>query len=93
MAITIDGLTASLYVNGILREQITLTKEPPVITDGYNIGNDGRLVGAQYFKGTIYGVTLFDDIRSDEELALDAIKVLKDAEGVIYSVVFAKKKN
>ena len=84
LALTIDGLTASLYINGKFAQAITLDVMAPEITEGFYLGNDKRTTGDQYFKGTIYSVALFDDVRTAEEIALDAITVASDAEGVLY---------
>ena len=91
MAITIDGLTVSLYLNGKLVEQATLTVLPPEITEGFFVGNDRRPASGQYFKGTVYSVTLFDDVRSAEEIAEDALLVRKDAQGILYSYYYKKE--
>ncbi len=89
LAITIDGLTVSLYVNGVFAESVMLQKAIPSVTDNYCIGGDHRANNPQYFKGTIYAVHLFDDVRTAEEIARDAIMVTSDAEGLLYSQYFA----
>ncbi|MBQ9161801.1 MAG: hypothetical protein IJX74_00855 [Clostridia bacterium] len=85
VALTIDGLTVKLYVNGVLAETVELTVAVPEITSDFNVGNDKRATSGQYFKGTIYGVTMFDDVRTADEIALDAILVVSNAEGILYS--------
>ncbi len=91
IAVTIDGLQAKLYINGALVETAELEKLPPEITEGFNIGNDDRPTSGQYFKGTIYAVHFFDDVRTDEEIALDAIMVESDADGLLASYYYTEK--
>ncbi len=90
IAVTVDNLTARLYVGGEFCEEIALEVAPPIITEGYNIGNDRRPSSGQYFKGTIYNITLFEDIRSADEIAEDALKVMSGSDGVIYSKIFSE---
>ncbi|MBR2466591.1 MAG: hypothetical protein IKB38_06660 [Clostridia bacterium] len=85
IAIVIDGLTAKLYVGGEFAEAVELTAAVPEVTGTFNIGNDKRAAGGQYFRGTIISVTFFDDVRNAEEIKNDAILVSSDADGVIYS--------
>ncbi len=89
LAITIDGLTATLYLNGVLTETITLSAELANAFSGYKIGADNRVSSPQRFKGTIYSVTMFDDVRTSEEIALDAIIVPSDTDGILFSKYFA----
>lgn len=89
MAITVDGMTASLYVNGEFMESAVLEREMPVFTEGFNLGNDRRQTSGQYFKGTIYAAHIFGDVRTAEEIALDAIKVM-DKSDILYSEVFSR---
>ncbi len=88
IAFTIDGLTANLYLNGELKETITLTAEIPTSLSNYCIGSDKRKSNAQPFVGTIYSVNLFSDIRTAEEIALDAVLVSPATDGLIYSKYF-----
>ena len=83
-------INASLYVNGSFSETIALDAATPVITDGFRIGSDRRLSDGQYFKGTIYGVSLFEDVRSAEEIANDAIIVTSDTDGILYSAYYTE---
>lgn len=90
IAVTVEGLSAKLYVGGVLAETIALEKELPGVTNGYCIGGDNRVGNAQYFKGTIYAVNLFDDVRTSEEIAHDAVLVTSDADGLLYSKYFTE---
>jgi hypothetical protein len=85
LAITIDGTIAKLYINGILKETAELTVGIPKQTNGFVIGNDQRTDSAQYFKGTIYSINLFSEIRTDEEIAIDSIAVPDDSENLVYT--------
>ena len=89
IALTIDGLNAKLYVNGALAEEITLSVAVPEVVASFNIGNDTRPTSGQYFKGTIYGVTIFDDVRTADEIADDAILVTTQSDGVLYSKYYS----
>ena len=85
LALTIDGLTASLYINGELAESTTLTMALPEITDGFALGGDYRLNNEQYFKGKIYSLHLFEDVRTEEEIKSDILLVKNGTEGLLYS--------
>jgi|GEM_PF-942122 len=88
VALTVDGLTASLYVNGVFAESQTLTKPLPVITEGFRIGGDNRAADPQYFRGTIYTVDLFGSARTAEEIAVDAIMVPQGQTDHLYAGSF-----
>lgn len=85
LALTIDGLTVNLYVNGQLKETATLAVEIPQTLANYYIGADSRTENAQPFKGTIYSVNLFSDVRTAEEIAVDAILVPPTTDALLYS--------
>ncbi len=78
MAITISGTSASLFSDGELIETKTLGSTVPMLGKTMLVGNDYRGGGTQYFKGTIYTFSIFDDIRSSEEMVQDI--VLADGE-------------
>ena len=84
LAITVDGLTASLYLNGVLKETITLAAELPNVVSGYQIGSDNRTEKPQYFKGTIYSAAMFSDVRTAEEINLDRLMVTSDSDNLLY---------
>ncbi len=90
IAITMENSKARLYVNGVHTETKGLYSSLPDEISDITIGGDARDKNAQYFKGTIYGVALFDDIRTAEEIKQDAIFVPEDTEGLIYQGYFAK---
>ena len=85
MAITIDGLEAKLYLNGELLDTETMEVASPEMTNGFMIGSDLRPDSDHYFKGGIYAVNIFSDVRSAEEIKYDAIKVAANADNLIYS--------
>lgn len=63
------------------------------MTDKQNnmfIGGDGRDTTDQLFKGKIYTVNLFSDIRTEEELKEDALWVASDTDGLMYSKSFGE---
>ncbi len=88
IAVTIDSLTATLYINGEYTETKTLEYELADTAELLKIGGDNRSGNLQYFKGTIYSVALFGDVRTAEEIALDAEGVYTDADAVIYNTDF-----
>ena len=61
----------------------------PEIYDNFCIGSDYRFGNTQYFKGTIYAVNIFDDVRTAEEIALDSIFVTGDTDGLLYSKYYS----
>ena len=71
LAVTIDGTEATLYVNGTAAQTKSLSLLPGTATDNYMIGGDHRTGNNQYFKGSIYDVRLFSDLRTPEEIAAD----------------------
>ena len=85
LAVTVEGKTAKLYVDGALKQTITIGSTLPDVRDDWTVASDSRLENAQYFKGTVYAVNLFDHVRSAEEIALDAILVTGNTEGLLYS--------
>ncbi|MBQ9964889.1 MAG: LamG domain-containing protein, partial [Clostridia bacterium] len=90
LAFTVDGKNISLYVNGIYSETLTMGAAVPTdCTDNFCIGGDRRSANAQYFKGTIYSANVFDDVRTAEEIALDAVMVTGDTDGLLYSKYFS----
>lgn len=88
IAITAEGTTVSLYVNGVFAESISVTASLPSVTEGFAIGGDYRLNNEQYFKGTIYSVHLFDNVRTAEEIVSDMIFVDKSDSTLLHSTYF-----
>jgi len=89
MAITIDGLTANLYLNGELVETVTLTKAFPTTTPlSFSVGADNRATNPQSFKGKIYSVSMFSDVRTLEEIQLDKIMVTSDSDNLLFTKFF-----
>jgi len=92
IAVTIEDLSANLYINGVLTETKALRIAPPEETEGFRVGGDNRIGNTQYFKGTIYNVNLFDDARTADEIKADMKSVSAEAEGLLYSKVFKTEK-
>jgi len=88
LAITVDGLTATLYINGVAKETIALSVNIANAYSNYKIGADNRTVSPQPFKGTIYSAAMFDDVRTAEEVGIDMIMVPGDSEGLLFSKYF-----
>ena len=91
MAIVVDGKTGLLYLNGIIVESVDLPTTIPSVTNGYCIGGDNRTDNTQYFKGQIYGIAMFSDIRTQEEIAMDHILVPDGTESLLYAKYFAEE--
>lgn len=74
IAVTIvSNSNARLYVDGVFKQQITLNNAIPVIGQRLNVGGDNRTNNTQYFKGTLYAVSIYRDVRTDEEIIQDII--------------------
>lgn len=84
LAITVDEGEAKLYINGVLKETIVVDSEIPNSTSTTYIGGDGRSGNGQYFKGKIYSMHVFDDVRTAEEIVMDRIYVPVTEEGLMY---------
>ena len=72
----------------MLTETGTLKRELPTALSGYYVGADSRAENAQPFRGTIYSVNLFSDVRTAEEIAVDAILVPPTTDALLYSKYF-----
>ncbi len=88
IAVTVNGSTATLYVNGEAVETKTLAATYSGITKKFVIGGDNRTGNSRYFKGKIYSVSLFDDVRTAQEIKNDAIIVPANTSGLVYSTHF-----
>lgn len=88
IAVTIDGLTIKLYVNGALAETVQLKVEVPVVTDNFVIGGDNRLGNTQCFKGAIYAAYMFSDVRTAGEVAVDRYLAASDSDDLLFSKTF-----
>lgn len=91
IAVTINGKSATLYVNGVAAQTIKLSAEFKSATKNFKVGGDNRPGNPQYFKGTVYSVSLFSDVRSAKEIKRDAAAVVQNASGLIYSGNFVLK--
>ena len=91
IAVTVDGTLATLYVNGVATETVELATTLPDHTENYAVGNDYRTYNFQYFKGTIYSVSLFDDVRTPKEIAEDVAFICGNTDGLLYSELFARE--
>lgn len=77
LAVTHDYETGVVkgYLNGELLDTVTDKNVGggPARFDGFVLGGDGRSGNAQYFKGNLKSVAMYSDIRTDEEIAQDAV--------------------
>ncbi len=72
VAVTIDGTSATLFINGEKIITKTYSCSEYVTTAEFILGGDLRSGNAQYFKGQIKDVTLYSDVRTDAEIAKDS---------------------
>jgi len=91
IALTVDGTKAILYINGTFARAAELSVTLPEGIDGFQIGGDNREDNTQYFKGIIHAINLFDEVRTPDQIRMDAILVAEGEENLIYSNYFAKK--
>ncbi len=63
------------YINGTLLDTVTDKNVGggPARFDGFVLGGDARSGNAQYFKGNLKSVAVYSDIRTDAEIAADAV--------------------
>ena len=77
LAVTHDFATGTVkgYLNGELVDTVTDKNVGggPAIFDGFVLGGDLRSGNAQYFKGNLKSLAIYSDIRTDDEIAADAI--------------------
>ncbi len=85
IAIVINDLEATLYVNGEAKETKTLTLSLPETVSDLKLGGDNRQRNTQYFKGAIYSVALFADARTAEEVKLDSV-LLEESEDLLLNI-------
>ena len=88
LALTVDGTTVRLYLDGVLAETKELPSALPAFPGEFCFGGDFRANNAQYFKGVLLGVHLFDTVRTDAEIKEDAIMVAAGTPHLIDSVYF-----
>ncbi len=76
--------TVSCYVNGELQETQTL-KAPADITmnSRFALGGDLRTGNNQYFKGSLRNVTLYNDLRTADEIAADYQATTPDTDNLL----------
>ena len=68
----------SCYINGELVQSITQSAPDIVTADVHVLGGDQRSGNAQYFKGRIKNVAIYDDARTADEIKSDMTAVGKD---------------
>ena len=88
ITLTVDGLNAVLYLNGVQVETATLTKPLPANVTNFVIGGDHRADNAQYFRGKVLSVNLFSDVRTAEEVMQDYRIVSGTEDHLLYSAYF-----
>ncbi len=76
VAVAIDNAAGKMhcYVDGVLKQTLTPTymASSCVSDTAMYLGGDLRSGNEQYFKGTLYSVTAFKDVRTADEIASDA---------------------
>ena len=86
IAITYDQAAKKLsaYKDGVLAQ--TVSKPIPVdvnMASVLRVGGDNRTGNTQNFKGTLYSLAFWSDVRSTLEINADKEKVSSDADGLI----------
>lgn len=77
---------ASLYINGNFKESKTISTTPPKSAPNLYFGGDGRSGNAQYFRGKIYSLYLFDNVRTPNQVRNDVVETpAADDEHIIYA--------
>lgn len=91
IALTLSGKTATLYINGVKKETATFKVSVPNATKKFCIGGDNRKGNTNYFKGKIYAVNVFSDVRTADEIKKDAVIVTSKAASLLYSGYFCNE--
>ena len=84
-----NGKTASLYVNGSLAETRELSHELPNAVSDYIIGGDARNGNTQYFKGTLYALSVYGRVKTAEEIA--SYTLFETDASALYSGCFVRE--
>ena len=65
----------------------------PIPSDAKNfvVGGDYRTGNTQYFKGTIWSIALFSDVRSSEQIKSDAVFVSESADSLMYAKIYEEE--
>ncbi len=90
IALTVDGTTVSLYLNGELAEQKELPFGLPALTKGYTIGGDERYSNYAYFQGAIYSVSMFSDVRTADTIRQDMVTLASQDPALLYNTIFVQ---
>ncbi|MBR7116547.1 MAG: metallophosphoesterase [Clostridia bacterium] len=86
IAITLDKVSgnAFCYLNGTLAETVKATIPAQFdITSVFALGGDNLVTNADYFKGELFGVALYNDVRTSSEIATDASGGSTATDGLI----------
>lgn len=87
LAITIEPGLAKLYVDGVLVETKELDEFVfPTVGRMLVLGGDNRTGNSQAFVGTIYSVSVFSDIRTEEEIASDLVWADENDQHCTFSI-------
>ena len=87
LTFTLEPGLVKLYVDGVLAE----TKEIdefvfPKIERSLMLGGDNRTGNSQAFQGTIYSVSIFGDIRTEEEIIDDLVLADSNDQHCLFSI-------
>jgi len=86
LAITVGNGVYKCYIDGVLAQKINGGAFPAFNVDFDSkvfIGGDFRDANTQYFKGAVYDVAVFSDIRTDDEIASDFSGITYNDENLI----------
>lgn len=74
LAVTIQSeQQICLYINGILKETISIDYVVPAIGRSLTVGGDYRNLNNMYFRGTLYALSIYKDVRTSQEMVNDII--------------------
>lgn len=81
ISITLTGTRAELYVDNVMQTQTVSTSLPFTRTGGtFTVGNLGPYLPALGFKGTIRGVSVWNNTRTQSELLADETRIFTGSE-------------
>ncbi len=94
LAITLDvaGGKANCYVNGELKKSASVNLTGTLTSPNkHMVGGDLRDGNSQYFKGTLYSLVAYADVRTAAEIKSDAAKMDTEDEALLVAYDFSVK--
>jgi hypothetical protein len=85
IAITVEGKTVKLYINGKYKESCKLNVELPSAIKNLKVGADNRSGETNCFNGRIYSAHIFNYLRSANQIQKDRYVVSNISNFAVYS--------